>query len=42
VISEWYQATKVGLDEREARHIASFKIMYPTVFGHIMEGSLTS
>jgi len=35
VISERYQATKVGLDEREARHVASFKITYPTVFGHI-------
>jgi len=22
VISEWYQATKVGLDKREARHVA--------------------
>jgi len=39
VISEWYQATKVGLDEREARHVASFKITYPTVFGYIKEGS---
>ncbi len=39
VINEWYQATKVGLDEREARHIASFKITYPTVFGHVKEGT---
>ncbi len=39
VINEWYQATKVGLDEREARHIASFKITYPTVFGHVKEGA---
>jgi hypothetical protein len=32
VISKWYQATKVGLDEREARHVASFKITYPISF----------
>jgi hypothetical protein len=42
VISEWYQATKVGLDEREARHVASFKITSPTVFGYIKEGSSSS
>ena len=42
VISEWYQATKVGLDEREARHVASFKITYPTVFGYIKESSSSS
>jgi hypothetical protein len=32
VISKWYQATKVGLDEREARHVTSFKITYPISF----------
>ncbi len=42
VISEWYQATKVGLDEREARHVASFKITYPTVFGYVKEGAASS
>jgi hypothetical protein len=42
VINEWYQATKVGLDEREARHVASFKITYPTVFGYIKEVSSSS
>ena len=42
MINEWYQATKVGLDEREARHVASFKITYPTVFGYIKEGSSSS
>ncbi len=42
VISEWYQATKVGLDEREARHVASFKITYPTVFGYVKEGAAAS
>jgi hypothetical protein len=42
VISEWYQATKVGLDEREARHVASFKITYPTVIGYIKESSSSS
>ena len=42
VISELYQDTKVGLDEREARHVATFKITYPTVFGYIKEGSSSS
>jgi len=42
VISEWYQASKVGLDEREARHIASFKITYPTVFGYVKDGAATT
>ncbi len=39
VLNEWYQASKVGLDEREARHVASFKITYPTVFGYVKEGT---
>ncbi len=39
VINEWYQATKVGLDECEARHVVSFKITYPTVFGYVKEGT---
>ncbi len=39
VINEWYQATKVELGEHEARHVASFKITYPTVFGYVKEGS---
>ncbi len=38
VINEWYQATKVGLGEHEARHVASFKITYPTVFGYVKDG----
>jgi hypothetical protein len=42
VISEWHQATKVRLDGREARHVASFKITYPTVFGYIKERSSSS
>ncbi len=42
VINEWYQASKVGLDEREARHVASFKITYPTVFGYVKEGSTSA
>jgi hypothetical protein len=40
VINKWYQATKVGLDEREARHVSSFKITYPTVFGYVKEGTM--
>jgi hypothetical protein len=39
VVNEWYQASKVGLDEREARHVASFKITYPMVFGYVKEGT---
>lgn len=39
VINELYQATKVGLDERKAWHAASFKIIYPTVFGYVKEGT---
>lgn len=39
VINEWYQATKVGLGEHEARHVASFKIANPTVFGYVKEGT---
>ncbi len=39
VINEWYQATKVGLGEHKARHVASFKITYPTVFGYVKDGS---
>ncbi len=29
----------MGLDEREAQHIASFKIIYLTIFGHVKEGT---
>jgi hypothetical protein len=39
VINEWYQATKVGLGEHEAHHVASFKITNPTVFGYVKEGT---
>lgn len=39
VINEWYQTTKVGLDEHEACHVASFKITYPMVSRYIKEGA---
>ncbi len=42
IVNEWYQASKVRLDKPEARHVASFKIIYPTVFGYVKEGTLTS
>jgi hypothetical protein len=39
VLAEWYQSTKVGITEPEARHVASFKLTLPTVFGNIKEGT---
>jgi hypothetical protein len=43
VLQEWYQSTKVGVTEAAARHMASFRLILPTVFGKLKEGrSLTS
>jgi hypothetical protein len=39
VLAEWYQSTKVGITEPEARHVASFKLTLPTMFGSIKEGA---
>jgi len=34
VMSEWYQAEKVGVTTQQARHMASFRTTLPHVFGH--------
>jgi hypothetical protein len=40
VINEMYQAQRLNFNEKLARHIASFKITFPTVFGQVKgEGS---
>jgi hypothetical protein len=33
VLEEWYRSTKVGVNEASARHMASFRLILPTVFG---------
>lgn len=33
LILEWYQASRVGLSEVEAKHVASFKLILPSVLG---------
>ncbi len=43
VLQEWYQSSKVGVNEASARHMASFRLTLPTVFGRTKEGvSFTS
>jgi hypothetical protein len=37
VTNKWYQDAKVGLDERGAHNVASFKVTYPIVFGYVKE-----
>jgi hypothetical protein len=39
VLQEWYQSTKVGVNEASARHMASFRLVLPTVFGRTKEGA---
>jgi hypothetical protein len=39
VLQEWYQSSKVGENEAWARHMASFWLTIPTVFGRIKGGS---
>jgi hypothetical protein len=39
VLQEWYQSAKVGVNEASARHMASFRLVLPTVFGRTKEGS---
>jgi len=39
VLQEWYQSTKVGVKEASARHMASFRLVLPTVFGRTKEGA---
>mmetsp|Transcript_10104 Transcript_10104/g.14571 ORF Transcript_10104/g.14571 Transcript_10104/m.14571 type:complete len:742 (-) Transcript_10104:1161-3386(-) len=41
VISEMFQAERVGLTDSEARHIGSFRILLPSVFGNVKEGATT-
>jgi hypothetical protein len=33
VMTEWYHAGRVGLNEEEATHVASFKLTIPSQFG---------
>ncbi len=33
VLQEWFQSTKVGVNEGMAQHMASFCLILPTVFG---------
>jgi len=42
VLQEWYQSVKVGINEASARHMASFRLVLPTVFGRTKEGTVTS
>ena len=42
VLQEWYQSTKVGVNEAAARHMASFRLVLPSVFGRVKEGSSLS
>jgi len=42
VLEEWYRSTKVGVNEASARHMASFRLILPTVFGRMKEGSAVS
>jgi hypothetical protein len=39
VLQEWYQSAKVGVNEASARHMASFRLVLPTVFGRTKGGS---
>lgn len=42
VLQEWYQSAKVGVNEAAARHMASFRLVLPTVFGRVKDGSPTT
>jgi hypothetical protein len=42
VLEEWYRSTKVGVNEASARHMESFRLILPTVFGRMKEGSPSS
>ncbi len=39
VLQEWYQSSKVGVIEAHARHMVSFRLVLPTVFGRVKEGA---
>ena len=38
ILNEYYQSQKVGVNAREARHLASFCTTLPYVFGHEKDG----
>jgi hypothetical protein len=42
VLTEYYQAGHVGLSEPEAKHVSSFKLILPSIFGLIKEGDKES
>jgi hypothetical protein len=41
VLNKMYQADRVGMNDAEARHCASFQLILPTVFGYVKEGAST-
>ena len=41
VLNEMYQADRVGMNDAEARHCASCRLILPTVFGYVKEGTST-
>ncbi len=41
VLNEMYQADRVGMNDAEAPHCASFRLILPTVFGYVKEGTST-
>jgi hypothetical protein len=41
IVSELYQADRIGMTAAEARHCASFQITLPSVFGYVKEGGST-
>lgn len=42
VITEFYQASKIGFSEPESKHIAAFRIIVPTLLGRTKEGDKLS
>jgi hypothetical protein len=42
VLQEWYQSSKVGVNEAAARHMTSFRLVLPTVFGRVKDGTPTT
>jgi hypothetical protein len=42
VLDKWYRSSKVGVNEASARHMASFRLILPTMFGRVKEGSTAS
>jgi hypothetical protein len=42
VLQEWYQSSKVGVNEAAAHHMATFRLVLPSVFGRVKEGTPAS